>query len=184
MTTQTPLNKPYFALTHFESTQQCCLLYSQSQGPQPKQSAEVWPQSKARLNLQSCSRLTPQYVEALVIFTMCWPLIPARDSKVCTWCRFGTNVEVMQCKQDELFFFHSYKSLGEGLHSVWKWNLPAWSGRQMHCNGTVAYVSLAPVRDCLAILASHPSALGQKAPWRIQSHKYTAKHARVVTIKL
>lgn len=60
------------------------LVNSRSQSPSSKTVLQQCrPQSKARLNLQSCSRLTPQYVEALVIFTMCWPLTPATDGKVC-----------------------------------------------------------------------------------------------------
>lgn len=85
--------------------------------------------------------------------------------------------------QTEWFFFLLQKFMLKDL-ILSELNLPAWSGRRMHCNGTVAYTSLAPLRDCLAILASHPSGLGQKAPWRIQSHNSTAKHAGVVTIKL
>lgn len=37
----------------------------------------------------------------------------------------------------------------------------------MNGKGTVAHTSLAPQRDCLVILASHPSGPGQKAPWRL-----------------
>lgn len=50
--------------------------------------------------------------------------------------------------------------------------------------GTVAYTSLAPQRDCLAILASHPSGLGQKAPRRIQIHSCTARQAWMISKKL
>lgn len=51
------------------------------------------------------------------------------------------------------------------------------SGRWMHGKRTVAYTSLAPQRDCLALLASHPSGLGQKAPWRIQLYSCAARQA-------
>lgn len=50
--------------------------------------------------------------------------------------------------------------------------------------GTVAYTSLAPRRDCLATLASHPSGVGQKAPWRIQSYSRAARQAGTISRKL